>query len=45
MSKVMANMQLAAAKGGDELEQFAEVAGVSADEFAAAYRENAADAL
>src|SRR5699024_968970 len=32
-SKVMINMQLAAEQGGEDLENFAEVAGMSADEF------------
>ena len=38
-------MQLAVETGSDSLEQFASVAGMTADEFAAAFRENAAGAL
>ena len=44
-SKVMINMQLAAEKGGGSLDQFAEVAGVSAKQFAKAYKEDATEAL
>lgn len=44
-SKVMVNMQLATKLGGEELENFAMVAGMSAEEFAAAYEEDAAGAL
>jgi len=44
-SKVMVNMQLAASKGGKDLDNFAKVAGMSSEEFADAYKENAAGAL
>ena len=44
-SKVMVNMQLAAERGGEELEAFANVAGMSASEFKQAYEEDAAGAL
>jgi TP901 family phage tail tape measure protein len=45
MSKVMINMQLAAETGNESLKSFAHVAGMSADEFARAYKEDAANAL
>jgi TP901 family phage tail tape measure protein len=45
MSKVMANMQLAVAKGGDALQDFARVAGVSSQDFKQAYEKDATDAL
>ncbi|HPZ14941.1 MAG TPA: phage tail tape measure protein, partial [Bacillota bacterium] len=44
-SKVMVQMQLAAETGGEKLEQFAAVAGMSAEQFAQQFRENAAEAL
>src|SRR5690554_4842228 len=44
-SKVMIQMQLAAETGGEKLEQFAAVAGMSAEQFATAFQENAAEAL
>jgi len=44
-SKVMVNMQLAAERGGDELEEFANVAGMSADDFKTAFEEDASGAL
>lgn len=44
-SKVMIQMQLAAETGGEKLEQFAAVAGMSAERFAQLFRENAAEAL
>ncbi len=44
-SKVMVEMQLAAETGGEKLQGFADVAGMSADEFAQAYKEDAAGAL
>lgn len=44
-SKVMVDMQLAAEQGGDGLQQFADVAGMSADEFSKAYKEDAAGAM
>lgn len=44
-SKVMVNMQLAAEQGGDDLENFAKVAGMSAEEFKQAYQKDAAGAL
>ena len=45
ISRVLTDMQLAVETGSDSLEQFASVAGMTADEFAAAFRENAAGAL
>ena len=45
MSKVMINMQLAAETGSESLESFAHVAGMTASEFANAYKEDAAGAL
>lgn len=45
MSKVMINMQLAVETGNESLKSFAHVAGMSADEFARAYKEDAANAL
>ena len=45
LSKVMINMQLAVETGGEALDNFASVAGMSADQFASAFRENAAQAL
>jgi len=44
-SKVMVNMQLAAETGSEKLEQFAAVAGMSAEQFATTFQENAAQAL
>lgn len=44
-SKVMVNMQLATKLGGEELEQFAAVAGKTSEEFAQMYEEDAAGAL
>ncbi len=44
-SKVMIEMQLAAETGGEKLQGFADVAGMSAEEFARAYKEDAASAL
>lgn len=44
-SKVMIEMQLAAETGGAKLQSFADVAGMSAEQFAKAYREDAASAL
>ena len=44
-SKVMIQMQLAAETGGEKLEQFAAVAGMSAEQFATTFQENAAQAL
>ena len=43
--KVMVEMQLAAQKGGKDLENFASVAGVSAQEFAQMYKDDAAAAM
>ena len=37
MSKLMVEMQLATAQGGDYLQQFADVAGISAEEFSTAF--------
>lgn len=45
VSTVMTKMQLAVEQGGESLEQFANVAGMSAAEFQQAFRENAAQAL
>ncbi|MUV39480.1 Protein ORF73 [Lentibacillus sp. JNUCC-1] len=44
-SKVMVNMQLAAEKGGEELDAFAKVAGVSAEDFRKSFQEDAAGAM
>lgn len=45
VSTIMTKMQLAVEEGGESLEQFANVAGVSADEFRQAFQEDAAQAL
>ena len=45
VSTVMTKMQLAVEQGGESLEQFANVAGMSTTEFQQAFRENAAQAL
>ncbi len=45
MSTLIANMQLAVETGGPALEQFASVAGHTADEFKTKFGEDAADAL
>ena len=45
ISKVMVDMQLAVEQGGDSLQQFAEVAGMSSEQFATAFKDNAANAL
>ena len=44
-SKVMVNMQLATETGGKSLEQFANVAGMSASEFKTAFQEDASGAI
>ena len=44
-SKVMINMQLAAEQGGKNLENFAKVAGVSAEDFKKAYEKDATGAI
>lgn len=44
-SKLLLNMQLAAEKGGESLENFASVAGMSASDFQKAFQEDAAGAL
>ena len=44
-STLISNMSLAVQKGGDELAQFADVAGMSAGEFAAAFEDDAASAI
>lgn len=44
-SKVMIEMQLAAETGNEQLKNFAKVAGMSAKEFAKAYKEDATSAL
>lgn len=45
MSTVMSKIQLAVEKGGDSLNQFADVAGMSADEFKQAFQNDAAQAI
>ena len=45
LSKVMAEMAIAVGDGGEKLEQFAQIAGMSGAEFAKAFEEDAADAL
>lgn len=45
VSTVMSKMQLAVEKGGDSLNQFADVAGMSAEQFQQAFRDDAAQAL
>ena len=45
MSKVIIEMQLAAETGGERLADFARVAGMSAQQFADAFREDATNAL
>lgn len=45
MSKLMINMSTATARGGEELEKFAQVAGMSASEFKHAFETNAAGAI
>ncbi|NEZ80392.1 phage tail tape measure protein [Clostridium botulinum] len=44
-SKVMVDMQLAVEKGGEGLNQFAKVAGISSSEFQKAFKEDAAGAI
>ena len=44
-STLISDMSLAVQQGGDGLEQFADVAGMSASEFAAAFEEDAAGAI
>lgn len=44
-STLISNMSLAVQQGGDGLEQFADVAGMSASEFAAAFEDDAAGAI
>ena len=44
-STLISNMSLAVQKGGDDLEQFADVAGISAAQFAAAFEQDAAGAI
>lgn len=44
-STLMSNMQLAVEKGGEGLQQFADVAGMSADDFKTAFQEDAAGAI
>ena len=44
-STLISNMSLAVQQGGDELAQFADVAGMSAGEFAAAFEDDAASAI
>lgn len=45
MSTVMSKIQLAVEKGGDSLEQFADVAGMSGEQFKQAFEEDAAGAI
>ncbi len=45
VSTVMAKMQLAVEQGGESLEKFADVAGMSASEFQQAFRDDAASAI
>ncbi|MEA5004726.1 MAG: phage tail tape measure protein [Christensenella sp.] len=45
MSKLMIEIQLATEQGGDSLNQFAAVAGMSADEFTQAFKTNAGGAI
>lgn len=44
-SKVMINMSLAAEQGGDDLDNFARVAGLSANDFKKSYEQDAAGAI
>lgn len=44
-SKVIIDMQLAVEQGGESLDDFAKVAGMSADEFKTAFKEDAASAI
>ncbi len=44
-SKLMINMQLAVETGNSDLKDFAKVAGMTAEEFATAFKEDATDAL
>src|SRR5699024_7188256 len=44
-SKVMINMSRAAEKGGEDLQNFADVAGMSADEFKTAFEKDATGAI
>ena len=45
LSKVMAEMAIAVGDGGDKLEQFARIAGMSGAEFAESFESDAADAI
>lgn len=45
ISKLIKDMQLAVETGSEDLQEFANVAGVSADEFSKAFRDNAAEAV
>ncbi|EPS56720.1 TPA: phage tail tape measure protein [Clostridium botulinum] len=45
MSKVMVEMQLATEKGGQSLEDFAKVSGMSAEQFQTAFKQDATSAL
>lgn len=44
-SRVMVQMQLAVEKGNEQLEQFAQVSGMSAEQFKTAFKEDAAGAI
>ena len=45
ISRLISDMQLAVETGGERLEQFAEVAGMTAEEFKKAFQEDAAEAI
>lgn len=45
MQRFVSKMETAVANGGDDLEQYAHVAGMSADDFAAKFRGSASDAM
>ncbi|MBU0279214.1 phage tail tape measure protein [Gemella sp. zg-1178] len=45
MSKLLVNIKLATSKGGEQLQKFASVAGLSADEFKLAFERDASSAL
>lgn len=45
MSRTMKTMMVAVMEGGDDLEKFAAIAGVSADEFATAFQERPTEAI
>ena len=45
MSKLMVEMQLATSQGGDYLQQFADVAGTTAEEFTASFQNDPITAI